>query len=725
MNKVTTCNPILTVQSPPNLTRILPRYMLACAFAIIVFWAMPKAVFADSPPNLTDNILWDGDANSDGAQAQYDSVADVQNAFNNARRQEELQLGLAANTLGQLVLPAQGDWDGLSSDERALLLINAERNARANVAANVLGLPLERVESNVDTIAQTYAQLLLDTDTFSHVEDGTPFARLDRVFGQPASPNACREFMSRAENIAAFVTSGDSIPMAVERAIYGWLYVDAGASWGHREAVLLQDRSLNNPPVPPNMSLGYKNNVAGEENEGYLGIGVAAGSDYTLNGQSWNYGVVVVMNIVDPANNPGCPPAVDAATPTAESTSTPISTAPTSVPGDTATPDATSTPISTAPTAEPTATVADTSTPIPTAPTSEPTATSEETATPIPTAPTSEPTATAENTPTPVATEPTPEDTVTPNATSTPISTAPTSEPTATTEPTTEPTSTPISTAPTATPAVTATETSVPPTPGAGKANITIVLEVNPATDLDFKFYGAFGSFDLDAEIVNDGDEIPNSITYANVNPGTYSFSEVYRAPWQVAEIRCSSSDRTENDLKKRLVTIRPQAGDNIVCTFVNKHRVNIEARSYDDANGDGEKQIEEQYVAGWALQFYDDQGNQVFQTVSDETGTARKNNLSAGSYKVCVVSQSGWTTTQPAETDSATGLHCYQLDLEPASAAILEFGNTQGSVNLLRGEGGAASEMTIYPLSNFESEPAGEEEVEANNRVYLPSVMR
>lgn len=26
----------------------------------------------------------------------------------------------------------------------------------------------------MDTIAQTYAQLLLDTDTFSHVEDGTP-----------------------------------------------------------------------------------------------------------------------------------------------------------------------------------------------------------------------------------------------------------------------------------------------------------------------------------------------------------------------------------------------------------------------------------------------------------------------------------------------------------------------------------------------------------------------
>jgi len=81
MNKVTTCNPILTVQSPPNLTRILPRYMLACAFAIIVFWAMPKAVFADSPPNLLANSPWDVDANSDGAQAQYDSVADIQNGL--------------------------------------------------------------------------------------------------------------------------------------------------------------------------------------------------------------------------------------------------------------------------------------------------------------------------------------------------------------------------------------------------------------------------------------------------------------------------------------------------------------------------------------------------------------------------------------------------------------------------------------------------------------------
>ena len=59
----------------------------------------------------------------------------------------------------------------------------------------------------------------------------------DRLNTNPAIA-ACHDFLSVVENLAVFATTGSSIPLPVERAVYMWMYNDAGSGWGHRHAIL-------------------------------------------------------------------------------------------------------------------------------------------------------------------------------------------------------------------------------------------------------------------------------------------------------------------------------------------------------------------------------------------------------------------------------------------------------------------------------------------------------
>ena len=271
---------------------------------ILAFTCSARLAFADSPPNLTTDIEWDENSNTAGDQQTYSGVAAIEAAFNNARRQEEQQLGLTNGALGNLSLPAQADWNTYTNNQKGLFITNAERVARNGVQTNVIGKPLSGIENSLRTIAQTYAQLLVDNNTSGHNANGSPFDRLDAVFGDPITnpSTACREFMARGENIASFWSfGGTSIPLPIERAIYGWIYADAGSSWGHREAALLQDITLDNNPW------GYHDNVGANGNEGYIGFGYVSDPSY----DPFSFGgvtaaAVVVMNIIDPSPNVGC-----------------------------------------------------------------------------------------------------------------------------------------------------------------------------------------------------------------------------------------------------------------------------------------------------------------------------------------------------------------------------------------------------------------------------------
>jgi hypothetical protein len=191
-----------------------------------------------------------------------------------------------------MTLPSQTEWNNMSDGEKALWLINRERIDRG-VA------PLQGLEVNVGGVAQYYADYLLDNNTWGHTADGrTPWQRLS---DNPAI-GACQDFLSVAENIFVFVTSGSSISLPLERAIYGWLYEDGPCcGWGHRHAILWYP---------------YNDNSGTVGSEGFLGIGRANGGPYQGPfDQPWNFAEMIVMNVFDPCSSwNDSPPAVNSIT---------------------------------------------------------------------------------------------------------------------------------------------------------------------------------------------------------------------------------------------------------------------------------------------------------------------------------------------------------------------------------------------------------------------------
>lgn len=217
------------------------------------------------PPDPPSDIPWSVGING---------VADIQAAFNNARTVENGQLG---TSLPMLTLPNQTQWNGMTDGERALWLINRERIDRGL-------LPLDGLEPNVNGVAQYYADYLLGNNTWGHSADGrSPWERLN---DNPAI-GACHDFLSIAENLAVFVTSGSSISLPIERSIYMWMYEDCcGSGWGHRHAILWYP---------------YNDNSGQVGREGFLGIGRANGGPYQGPfSQPWSFAEMIVMNVFDP-----------------------------------------------------------------------------------------------------------------------------------------------------------------------------------------------------------------------------------------------------------------------------------------------------------------------------------------------------------------------------------------------------------------------------------------
>jgi uncharacterized protein YkwD len=211
------------------------------------------------PSDPTDDIPW---------SAGYAGVDDIQVAFNAARAAENAQLG---SSIPMMSLPTQAQWDAMSNAERALWLSDRERIDRG-VA------PMHGVEANVQSVAAYYAGYLLDNNAMGHTADGSdPWQRLDT---NPAI-GACHDFLNVAENLAYFWTSGSSIALPVERAVYMWMYEDSGSSWGHRHAVLWYPYDDNSGP-------------AGRE--GFYGLGRASGGPH----QGWPFAEIIVMNVFDP-----------------------------------------------------------------------------------------------------------------------------------------------------------------------------------------------------------------------------------------------------------------------------------------------------------------------------------------------------------------------------------------------------------------------------------------
>ncbi|MCB0668650.1 MAG: hypothetical protein KDC80_22650, partial [Saprospiraceae bacterium] len=229
---------------------------------------------ADEPQDLNSDV---------NIATDWSTVNTIENAFNAARRAEEMQLGLGANAIQDLDLPDQTTWNGYSIDQRALYIMNDERTARAGVnygMGGVKGLPFNGIEANIDQVAQNWAQYNVDNNVFEHCHPtmnnaDCPAGRIDAAY-----PNGCTEFGGGIENLHASSSGTISFADVALDAIFGWIYQDAGSAWGHRHAMLSQS---------------YDDDYGEAMQEGLVGFGIA---QTTNAGVQWK--TVVVINFTNP-----------------------------------------------------------------------------------------------------------------------------------------------------------------------------------------------------------------------------------------------------------------------------------------------------------------------------------------------------------------------------------------------------------------------------------------
>jgi hypothetical protein len=296
----------------------MKKRLLLGFFVLTSFFAS-----AQSPTNLTSDVdLTSCAACSDfpSSGGYFSTEAKIIAAFNFARRAEETQKGLPANSLGNLVLPAT--YSAKSDAQRLLYLMNAERVARLGQnygSGAVLGLPLEAVENNLNTTAQNHVDNMVANNYFGHNETvpvaNNSFDRVKATYPHPsvagsnclnnAGTSSIPQYaptMARSENI--YGSCGGSATYIIEQAVFAWVYRDAGSAWGHRDAVLIQNISGN--LAAPFTTTGFNNDRGSATSEGFLGVGTAVGTGGTFTRCGTSPYRIVNLNIADPSADAAC-----------------------------------------------------------------------------------------------------------------------------------------------------------------------------------------------------------------------------------------------------------------------------------------------------------------------------------------------------------------------------------------------------------------------------------
>ncbi len=269
-------------------------------YVVILIFLSSFCLLSQSPPNLGADIIWDSDPNQAGDQAGYTTLTEIANAFNNARRKEEVAFGIPNMTLGTINFPAA--YNSYPINDKARFVWNSERTCRANVNYSgtiVAGKPLEGVEYTIDTMCQNNLNWQIANNSWSH-NGKNGWTIFTRINNSPILGGSCHEFINRGENLAIFGTSGPTNLNILERSFYSYIYADLSSSWGHREMCLLQ-----NTPVSGG-SGGFNDNYGSSGSEGFMSYkqGGGPGTTYNPVGFPTNYRIdMSVINYFDPSTS--------------------------------------------------------------------------------------------------------------------------------------------------------------------------------------------------------------------------------------------------------------------------------------------------------------------------------------------------------------------------------------------------------------------------------------
>ncbi len=158
------------------------------------------------------------------------------------------------------------------------------------------------------------------------------------------------------------------------------------------------------------------------------------------------------------------------------------------------------------------------------------------------------------------------------------------------------------------------------------------------------------------------GQVLKNNITnasgayiFANLPPGVYNLSEKPKIGWSQTAPRKSGENNAGNvgaiataDTNSGNYTKVLQGFNAIGVDFGNRGALSINGTEFNDANGNGVWDVDENGMAGWIINLEQPIGKVVANTTSDDHGSYIFDHLAPGSYFVRQVSKPGWNLTAP-----------------------------------------------------------------------------
>ncbi len=186
------------------------------------------------------------------SSGSFSNVKDIEKSFNHARSFDK-------TVVKHLNMPIQAKWDSWDIQQKALYLLNSEREARGIK-------PFDGISSLVIEIAQNYADLLQQIGNINYYEN-------EKIPNLSLLANNKNLFYGFSEMVSHDIISDSD---AIVKSIYSWIYLD-DENWKNRKFIF---------------SIGLNDNSSLENREGLLGIGISNG----------NY-QIVTMNAFDPSSS--------------------------------------------------------------------------------------------------------------------------------------------------------------------------------------------------------------------------------------------------------------------------------------------------------------------------------------------------------------------------------------------------------------------------------------
>jgi len=294
----------------------------------------------------------------------------------------------------------------------------------------------------------------------------------------------------------------------------------------------------------------------------------------------------------------------------------------------------------------------------------------------------------------------------------------------------------------TATATATATRTPTPtatPTAPSTQAQITIAIDAQPDSIQNFRITSRLSNFSLDDAMPDDNDGVLRQRTFT-VAPGAYLFTESVPNTWFLTAIQCTPAGKGAVDLANRRVTITVVAGDHVTCTFVNQRGVTLRTITYQDNNGNKQRNSNEPYLAAWQVTVYTQQGQMVQTAATNELGKANFNYLAPGqAYKLCEQLPAAWVNTQPGTLDPLLNQPCYSPTGAPGSIITAWFGQRPtGAAQIIASSvanSDSESGLVMQAGPDVPSDEAGYDGVDyvdedltmpvRDQMLYLPAILR